>query len=98
MEYIYLIRPAREGFARRPRLAESAAMAAHFEYLESKLADGTLIFAGRQTDRHLGIVVFEADSEIEAQDIMNADPAVAGKVVKAELHEFRVALMAEIGD
>jgi hypothetical protein len=41
-----------------------------------------------------GIVVFWAESDDAARRIVDADPAVAGGVMRAELFPFRVALRA----
>ncbi|MDV3429416.1 MAG: YciI family protein [Bacillota bacterium] len=67
----------------------------HFKRLQVLLKEGKLILAGRtlnMDEKTFGIVVFEADSEIEAENIKNSDPAVAEGVMKAELFPYRVAL------
>jgi len=67
----------------------------HFAYLQNLLQQGTLLMAGRSlvaTPNNFGIVVFEAESEVEACQIMENDPAVKQGLMTAELHPFRVAL------
>jgi len=70
----------------------------HFKRLQVLHKEGKLILAGRtlnMDEKTFGIVVFEADSEIEAENIKNSDPAVAEGVMKAELFPYRVALTRE---
>jgi len=56
---------------------------------------GQLILAGRTEepgDKTFGIAIFEALDEAAARAFMQADPAVAGGLMTAELHPFAVAL------
>ena len=39
-----------------------------------------------------GLVIFEAETEEEANKLMNADPAVAAGVMKAQLFPFKAVL------
>ncbi len=66
----------------------------HFAYLQKATSDGIVILAGRSLDG-LGpaIVIFEADSEEDARSFMQADPFVAGGLMRASLHPFRAALV-----
>lgn len=70
----------------------------HFEYL-SNLADrGILFLAGRTVNepmsaRDFGIAILETDTEEEARDFMNNDPAVKGGLMKTELFNFSLALL-----
>ena len=69
----------------------------HFEALERLKQRGKLILAGRTLnfdEKTFGIVIFEAESEQDANVIMENDPAVKEKVMTAELFPYRVALMA----
>jgi uncharacterized protein YciI len=72
---------------------EEATIDEHFKYLEKALADNKLILAGRCSDKAFGIVVFRAESQKEAENFMKNDPAVKKKVMTAELHPFRIALI-----
>lgn len=70
----------------------------HFKRLQVLLKEGKLILAGRtlnMDEKTFGIVVFEADSEIDAENIKNSDPAVAEGVMTAGLFPYRVALIRE---
>jgi uncharacterized protein YciI len=70
----------------------------HFAYLQSLMAAGTLILAGRTqtTDPDsFGIIIFRAKTDAAARAVVNADPAVKAGVFKARLFPYRVALIAE---
>jgi len=92
-EWIYVIRAAREGFKTEPTEAELALMAAHFDYLKSLHADGSVVLAGRTDGAEFGLIVFEAEDEDAARGVMNADPSVANGVMDATLYPYRVALL-----
>lgn len=96
-EYLYRIQPVRPAMLTQgPNQAEQEATAEHFYYLTSLLERGILIMAGRtQNDDYssFGIVVFRAASDEEARDIVESDPAVQKRVMRAELFPYRIALM-----
>ncbi len=97
-EFIYVVHPTRLGMLTEgPTAEESAAVAAHFDYLKRLTAEGTMVLVGRtQTNDEttFGIAVFRAGSDEEARAIMAADPAVACGVMRAELYPFHIALAA----
>jgi len=77
---------------------ESDMMGLHFQHLQTLLADGVLILAGKTEEPNeitFGIVIFEAADEQAARDLMNSDPLVKAKMVTAELHPYQVALRRE---
>lgn len=95
-QFLYVLRLA-------PRLhdeqawtdADHAARDRHFAYLQAAAERGQVILAGRTAeplDRTFGVVIFEAASEAAAWAFMAADPAVAEKIMTAELHPYRVAV------
>jgi len=91
-QFIIRLRPAKtEGEATEK---EKAVISKHFEYLQGLLAERKLLLAGLTLDDHAGIVVIQAESQQEAELVMVSDPAVKARVFLAELHPFRVALMA----
>jgi uncharacterized protein YciI len=92
MEYLYLIRPVRPGWIDGLTPEEETILEAHFQYLEGKLQEGVLLLAGPCLDRAFGIVLLRAGSLSEAEAIMRQDPAVAGGVMTAEMHPFRISL------
>lgn len=68
----------------------------HFLRLQGLVKEGKVILAGRtlNTDPE-GIVILEVDSEEEATELMENDPAVKEKVMTARLLPYRVALIRE---
>ena len=77
---------------------EEAIVDRHFAKLQGLLEEGKLILAGKTDgldERTFGIVIFEADSEEEARQVMKDDPAVAEGIMRAELFPYRVALMKD---
>ena len=92
-EFVYLIMPTRETFLEDSTPEEDRIVEQHFEYLEDLLAKGRLVLAGRCLDGPPGIVVFEAENEQAARQIMLGDPSVAAGVFHAILHPYRVALL-----
>ena len=98
-QYLYKIQPTRpEMLIDGATPEEDAAVDAHFSYLQDLTRRGVVLLAGRtlNTDPSaFGIVIFQAESDQHARDIMQADPAVCAGVMRAELFPYRVALMAE---
>lgn len=79
-----------------PTSEESEATAQHFAYLQELLNRGLLILAGRtqNTDEtSFGIVIFEAESDAHADQIMMKDPAIKGGVMNAWLFPYHVAIL-----
>jgi uncharacterized protein YciI len=68
----------------------------HFLRLKGLVKEGKVILAGRtlNTDPE-GIVILEVDTEEEAINLMENDPAVKEKVMTAKLFPYRVALIRE---
>ena len=80
-----------------PTERESSALAGHFSYLEQLAKEGKVHLAGRTLnpdERCFGVVIFYADSERTAFELMKNDPAVREGVMTAELFPFRIALCA----
>jgi len=68
----------------------------HFKRLQDMLEKGKLIFAGRadvENDKTFGIVVFDANTLKEAEQIANNDPAVRAGIMSVEVFPFNVALI-----
>ena len=99
MNYLIVLRPVRAGMLTEgPTEQEAAIVARHFAYLQEHARAGRVRLAGRTTEddeRTIGLVLLAAASDAEARSIMDADPAVAEGVMRAELHPFRVAVRAE---
>jgi uncharacterized protein YciI len=66
----------------------------HFARLKQAMEDGIVILAGRSQDG-IGpaIVIFEADTDEDAQRFMEEDPFVSEGLFTATLHPFRAALL-----
>src|SRR5690242_3946625 len=95
-QYIYRLKPADlEMLSRNPTPEEAEAVHFHYEYLKQLAVIDRLILMGRtQTDDEttFGVVIFEADSDEDAQRIMSNDPAVQAGVMQAELFPFKVMI------
>ncbi len=74
---------------------DSAVLERHFARFQEAIKSRQLILAGRTKehgDKTFGIAIFEAPDEAAARAFMQADPAVSGGLMTAELHPFAVAL------
>ncbi len=74
---------------------DKAVLERHFIRFQEAIKSGQLILAGRTNEageKTFGIAIFEASDEAAARAFMQADPAVAGGLMIAELHPFAVAL------
>ena len=96
-EYLYRIQPTRpEMLSAGSTPQEDIIVGQHFNYLQDLLASGTLILAGRTLNADptsFGIVIFRAEDDAAAMDIVAADPAVRDGIFKSELYPYRVALI-----
>ena len=77
-----------------PDEATQATMLEHFTYLKDALATGQLILAGPCEDLAFGLVIYHAENDQAALDFMENDPAIQEGLMTAELHPFRVSLIA----
>src|SRR6266481_5905476 len=74
---------------------DKAVLERHFIRFQEAIKSGQLILAGRTNEageKTFGIAIFEASDEAAARAFMQADPAVAGGLMIAELHPFAMAL------
>jgi len=96
-QFMYTLKVTRLGqLTEGPSAEEQAIVARHFAYLQDLTDKGVAILVGRTQTADadtFGIVVFQAASEAEAQEIMTHDPAVKNGVMRARLFPFRIALM-----
>jgi uncharacterized protein YciI len=95
-QYLYRIQPTRLNMLKEsPTEFESAIIDVHFDYLQKLNSEGYVLMAGRtlNTDEtSFGIVIFTAENETNAKEIMLNDPAVKFQVMHAELFPYRIAL------
>jgi uncharacterized protein YciI len=71
---------------------ERAVMDRHLAYIEELAGEGKVILAGAATDGSVGILVFEAGSAKEAQQILDDDPVAKSGIGQLELHPFWVGV------
>ena len=55
---------------------------------------GAMILAGPCEDLAFGLVIFQAEDDSAARAFMANDPAIRAGLMTAELHPFRVSLIA----
>jgi uncharacterized protein YciI len=93
MQFIYFINPSRPTFPGDATPEELAIVGEHFQFLVDLKDAGKLILAGRtQDDQPVGITIFEAENEAEAQEITDSDPAVKAGIFIATLRPYAVAV------
>ena len=97
--YIYKIQAVRQEMVSEGRTSEEDHIVGeHFSYLERLTQQGVVHLAGRTlTDDYagFGIILFEAESQQAAEKIVRNDPAVAQRVMRAELYPFRASLVGQ---
>lgn len=72
---------------------ENSIVQHHFEVLQNLQEEGKLLLAGRTLNTDpMGFVILEVDTEEEAVELMNNDPAVKEGIMEAQLFPYRVAL------
>lgn len=77
--------------------ADEAIVGEHFQRLVKFKNEGIVLLAGRtelaldNTDM-MGLVVFEAANDVEAQRFMDEDPAVKNKIMQVKVHPYSVAI------
>ncbi len=94
-QYLYRIQPIRDGFLIESTPDEDRIVGEHFRHLKGLTDEGVVLLAGRtlHTDSSsFGIVIFEAESDEAARELVESDPAVEASVFRAELFPFGTAL------
>lgn len=98
-QFLYRVMLNRPGLlVEGPTPDEQRQLGAHFAYVRDLTDKGVMILVGRtQTTgpETFGIAIFEAADEAEARAIMEADPAVSGGLMRAELFPYEIALMRQ---
>ncbi len=94
-QYLYRVEPSgREILATDPEPGVVQTLEQHVAYVRDLTQKGVLVLAGRtlnEDDTTFGIVIFQAESDSEASEVMDQDPAVKAGLMKAGLFPFRVA-------
>ena len=96
--YLYKIQPVRPAMLIENTPEEAAIVGRHFAYLKDLTDKGVVLMAGRTLNMDyssFGIIIFRAEDDAAAQAIVNNDPAVVERVMRAEWYPYRVALMVD---
>ena len=93
-DWIYFLHPPREDFAATMTEAEEEVWQRHEARLQQLTTDGGPNLAGPTLGKpDTGVVVFEADDEQSAREMMNGDPTIAEGSARGELKPFRVSFL-----
>ena len=94
MSWLVVLRPVRAEMPFEPTEQESRVIAEHYAYLQSLRLAGKLVVAGPSIvpGDTFGIGIIDVVDELEAQGIVQTDPAVASGVMTAEIRPFRIAV------
>lgn len=92
MQFLVIKKP-RKDFVETMTEVEAEIMSKHFLYLKEKLKEGKLIMAGPVTTGDFGLSVVEAETEEEAHEIVNNDPAVLSGIMTPTIYPYRVSLL-----
>jgi uncharacterized protein YciI len=82
-----------------PTEDEARIVSEHFDYLEQLTKAGVVLLAGRTLNEDystFGIIIFRADSIAAARQIVEDDPAISQRVMRAELYPYRIALVGDL--
>ncbi len=93
-EWIYIIHPPRENFARTMTKVEEEVWSRHWQRAKRLYLEGSIIVMGPSLgSNNLGICIFEAPDEAAARKFMEEDPAISSGVGRGELQPYRVSLL-----
>jgi uncharacterized protein YciI len=100
VHYLYKIQAVRPAMITDgPTEDEARIVADHFAYLQQLTESGVVLLAGRTLNEDFstfGIIIFRADSIAAARQIVENDPAVKQRVMRAELYPYRIALLGNL--
>lgn len=65
-------------------------VSAHLEYVRQLIAQGHAAKTGYWGDYGGGMLLFQAESQAQAEAIVAADPLIVNGCVNYELHEWRI--------
>jgi len=92
---LHRIQPIQQEFLLESTPEEDRIVAEHFKHLKRLTEEGAVLLGERTTNADPsspGIVVFEAESEDAAHEVVRNDPAIKASVFRTELFPYRVAL------
>ncbi len=90
--FLIMYRPPRATFGDDMTEAEEKVIGRHAQYLRSQCDKGRLVMAGPVEDARFGLALLETDTEAQARQIMENDPAVVEGVFTGELMPFRLSI------
>ncbi len=95
-QFLYILTPTRaEMLTEGPTEDEQRITGEHFRYLQNLCRNGVVHLAGRTLETGadtIGLVIFQAESEETARELMENDPAVRNDVMRAEVFPYSIAL------
>ena len=94
LDFIFTLRPRRMDFISTMTKEERSVMEEHFAYNRQLFDQGKILLGGAATDGTIGVIVWRLGSAEEARSIFDNDPAVKAGIGEAELHPFRIGLLA----
>lgn len=94
LHFISTLRPRRPDFLSTMTPEERVVMGEHAAYTGRLFDQGKIVLGGAATDGAIGIIVWRLASAEEAREIFENDPAVKAGIGEAELHPFRIGLIA----
>ena len=95
-QWLYQLKPSCLGMLTEATPEEMETVSRHFAYLQNLTQKGVMILMGRTLNNDestFGVCIFEAEDESAARMIMEADPAVRARVMRAVLYPYKIALM-----
>jgi len=94
-QYLYQIQLNRiEILSEGPTDEEASHLSGHAEYVSQLADEGVVLLAGRTQTADpdgFGIVIFAAESDEAAQEIVDNDPAIKNEVMRAALFPYKIA-------
>ena len=98
-QYLYRIQAVRPAMLTdAPTADEARLVGEHFAYLKRLRDEGVVLLAGRTQTADLasfGIIIFRAPDDAAAQRVVDNDPAVVNRVMRAELFPYRIAVLGD---
>ncbi len=99
MQWLLVLTPGRPDLLTSgPTEAEIAAVGRHFAYWQGLVEAGVALVVGRtQTTGPdtLGLAIFRAETEAEAQEIAKIDPGIVAGVFHFRVMPYQVALLGD---
>lgn len=94
-QYLYTVQTVRPAMLHNPTDDEVRIGKEHIDYMQNLITEGQGIFAGATTQRdqhHFGVFVYEAEDDAAGKAIVENDPAVKNRIMRAQWYPYRVAL------